>query len=240
MHVLLTGASSGIGFSILCALLARGDSVFAHHRSSNPDFERLAADESFAGRVETFRADFEDPDQVDALMEAYDKRWERLDALVNNAGTVIRGAKFEEIDRDLWRRTFAVNVEAPLFLSQWAFRKMTGGGKILNIGSISAKYLGGETTFHYGVSKAALDAVTQGLARRGAPLGILVNAIRPGITDTPAHRKYTPEKDLSERVKLNPLGRMARPEEIASLALYLLSGEADYITGEVISVAGGD
>lgn len=241
MNVLLTGASSGVGLAILRLLLDNGDSVFAHYRTSSPGLEKLAEKYAPGGRLRVHRSDFEYPEQVKSLMDAYDAEWGRLDALVNNAGEVIEEARLEEIDLRLWRRVFAVNVEAPFLLSQWAFRKMAEeGGKILNIGSISAKYVGGETTFHYGVSKATVDALTLGFARRGAEKGICVNAVRPGVTDTDAHQKYTPGKDMKKRIAMVPMKRMARPDEIASLAVYFLSKSADYITGQIVSVAGGD
>ena len=241
MNVLVTGASSGIGLSILRLLLDKGDSVFAHYRTSSPELEKLVEEYAPQGRLRVHRADFEYPEQVTSLMDACDAEWGRLDALVNNAGAVIEEARLEEIDLKLWRRAFAVNVEAPFLLSRWAFLKMgDGGGKILNIGSISAKYVGGEATFHYGVAKATVDALTLGFARRGADKGICVNAVRPGVTDTDAHQKYTPGKDMTERISMVPMKRMARPDEIASLSLYLLSKEADYITGQIVSIAGGD
>ena len=241
MNVLLTGASSGIGLAILRRLLDNGDSVFAHYRTSSRGLEKLVEEYAYQERLRIHRSDFENPAQVKSLIDAYDEQWDRLDALVNNAGSIIQEARLENIDLELWRRVFAVNVEAPFFLSQWAFQKMgKNGGKILNISSLSVKYVGGETTFHYGVSKATVDALTLGFARRGADKGICVNAIRPGVTDTDAHAKYTPGKDMTERISMVPMKRMARPDEIASLSVYLLSKEADYITGQIVSVAGGD
>ena len=241
MDVMVTGASSGIGLAISKGLLERGDRVFAHYRTPSSEFFRLKERFKKTGRLKTHRANFEKNSSLNALIRAFDLSGWRLGALVNNAGTVGREALLEEIDHSLWRKVFSVNVEAPLFLSQWAFQEMAkGGGKIVNISSISAKYAGGDTTFHYGVSKATLDAMTVGLARQGVSRKITVNGIRPGVTDTDAHRKYTPNKDMKKRVKQIPMKRMARPEEIASMALFLLSPQADYITGQIISVSGGD
>ena len=134
MNVLVTGASSGIGLAILRFLLDKGDSIFAHYRTSSPELEELVEEYAPQGRLRVHRADFEYPAQVKSLMDACDAEWSRLDAIVNNAGAVIEEARLEEIDLKLWRRVFAVNVEAPFLLSQWAFRKMgKRGGKILNM-----------------------------------------------------------------------------------------------------------
>ena len=118
--------------------------------------------------------------------------------------------------------------------------KKSSGGKIINISSIAAKYGGSTRSLHYGASKAALEAVTIGLARAGAPHNILVNAVRGGYIDTPAQHRLSSQKDLAERVKRIPLQRAGQPEDIASMVVFLASGAGDFITGEIMSVTGGD
>jgi NAD(P)-dependent dehydrogenase (short-subunit alcohol dehydrogenase family) len=140
-----------------------------------------------------------------------------------------------------WDRTFALNVKAPFFLAQQAFRQMQrdGGGKIINISSIAAKYGGSPSTTHYGAAKAALEAVTIGMARFGASHRILVNAIRAGFIETAFHRKIG-RTNPAERLRLIPLKRAGQPIDVARLALFLVSEAGDYITGEVFTVSGGD
>lgn len=117
--------------------------------------------------------------------------------------------------------------------------KEQGGGKIINISSVSAKYGGSPQTLHYGAAKAALDATTVGLARAGAPYNILVNSVRGGLVDTPFHHKIG-RSSLEDRIKLTPLKRAGQPIDIARMVLFLASSAGDYITGEIFTVAGGD
>jgi len=166
-----------------------------------------------------------------------------IDILVNNAGGIYGNKNFLEIDEDSWNQTFTLNVTAPFFLARdaFSFMKLHGGGKIINISSISAKYGGSGTTMHYGAAKAALEAITRGLAKAGAPYNILVNTIRGGVIDTPFHEKIQRDrKNLEERINLIPLKRMGKPLDIARMALFLASEAGDYITGEIFTVAGGD
>ena len=112
-------------------------------------------------------------------------------------------------------------------------------GRIINISSGGWKYGGGKDTIHYSVSKAALEALTMAFAKIGAPHNILVNAIRPGVTDTPFHKKIG-RNDLSARRNLVPLKRLAKPSEISHMVLFLASSKSSFITNTIISVTGGE
>ena len=163
--------------------------------------------------------------------------------LVNNAGGVYGARDVLTLDEESWDKTFALNTTASFFLARDAFLYMKnhGGGRIINISSISAKYGGSPTTIHYGAAKAALDAVTKGLAKAGAPYNILVNSVRGGVIDTPFHKKiHRDKKSLEERIKLIPLKRMGEPIDVARVVLFLASDAGSYITGEIFTVAGGD
>ena len=118
--------------------------------------------------------------------------------------------------------------------------KAQGGGKIINISSIAAKYGGSVKSLHYGAAKASLEAITIGLARFGAPYNILVNAIRGGFIDTQFQNRYAKEKDLKSRIALIPLKRPGKPDDIAHAVLYLASEAGNFITGEILTIAGGD
>jgi 3-oxoacyl-[acyl-carrier protein] reductase len=117
--------------------------------------------------------------------------------------------------------------------------KSHGGGKIINISSISAKYGGSSKTLHYGAAKAALETLTVGLARAGAPYNILVNTIRGGFIETPMHQKLGRE-NLEKRIAMIPLKRAGKAEDVARMVLFLASKGGDFITGETLAVTGGD
>ena len=168
---------------------------------------------------------------------------ERGSGVYPDFGWGIEGYKdFHELDETSWSKTYRLNTQAPFFLAQKSFTYMEkqGGGKIINISSIAAKYGGSPKSLHYGVAKAALEAMTIGLARFGAPHNILVNAIRGGFIDTQFQRRFTKGKDLKSRIDLIPLKRSGRPGDIAHAVLYLASEAGNFVTGEILTVAGGD
>jgi len=114
-------------------------------------------------------------------------------------------------------------------------------GRIINISSGGWTYGGNKDTFHFGASKAALEALTMAFAKLGAPNNVLVNAIRPGATETSGHiQRYPNTKDLIARANLVPLKRMGKPEEISNMVLFLASAKSSFITNTIIKVSGGE
>lgn len=236
---LITGCNSMLGVAIARKLLQNGLDIIAHYHSGKERIEDLEKD--FPGKIiGIFQAEF-DQIGVENLLNKLTGINMDIDVLVNNAATVGGESTLAELSWQKLIKTFEVNLFAAVILSASIFEKMKQkGGKIINISSVGAKYGGGEKTMHYGISKAAIDAMTINLARQGAPFRILVNSIRPGLIDTDFHEKNTPSKDMNKRINLNPLKRMANPEEIADMVSFLVSGKGDYITGEIITIAGGD
>ncbi|MBI4596977.1 MAG: SDR family oxidoreductase [Candidatus Omnitrophica bacterium] len=241
-RVLITGASGGIGAAMAALFASSGAAVGLHyHRGRRAAFSLHRQILRRGGIAECFQADLAAPGAAQALMQAFLHRFHRIDVLINNAGAVIDPQGFTELTEAGWDQTLALNAKAPCFLAQAAFRAMKRqrGGKIINISSIAAKYGGSAATLHYGAAKAALDALTIGMARVGAPYNILVNSIRPGVIQTAFHRKIG-RTSLSRRVALTPLRRAGAPLDVARAALFLASEAGDYITGVMLPVAGGD
>lgn len=241
-RVLVTGASTGIGASIAELFSSYGAIVGIHYRQSEEEASAvLNSINDRGGEAMLFKGDLLENSIRTTLIHSFIDAFGGIEVLVNNAGGIYGYRHFLELDEESWNDTFTLNVTAPFFLAKEAFSYMKnhGGGKIINISSISAKYGGSPQSLHYGAAKAALDAVTVGLARAGASYNILVNSIRGGFVDTQFHKKIG-RGNFEERIKLIPLKRAGKPLDIARLALFLASEAGDYITGEIFAVAGGD
>ena len=241
-NVLVTGASSGIGACIADLLGSYGAFIGVHYRRNEEGAANIAGNiKKQGGKAEVFQGDLLDASVRGELIKSFIDVFGGIDVLVNNAGGVYGTKYFLELDEESWENTFTLDAKAPFFLAKNAFyfMKEQGGGKIINISSISAKYGGSPETLHYGAAKAALDSITIGLARAGAQYNILVNSIRGGVVNTPFHEKIG-RSDLQDRMKLIPLKRAGQPIDIARMVLFLVSNAGDYITGEIFTVAGGD
>lgn len=241
-RVLVTGASTGIGAATAKLFASYGAITGIHFGSSKMQAQAVAHEiAAEGGRCVLVQGDLRHARACPEIVREFVDKAGGIDVLVNNAGGVYGAAPLAELTEDAWDQTFALNVKAPFFLIQQVFPlfREQGGGKIINISSVSAKYGGGATTAHYGAAKAALDALTVGLARMGAPHRILVNSIRAGFVDTDFHRKMG-RTSIEERVKLIPLKRAGRPEDIAPMAIFLASSAGDYVTGEIFTISGGD
>jgi len=240
--ILVTGASSGIGACIADLLGSYGAVVGVHYRNNKKGAMDIVNNiKKQGGKAEAFQGDLLLASVRANLVKSFIDVFGGIDVLVNNAGGVCGFKHFLELDEESWDNTLALNAKAPFFIAKDAFSVMKeqGGGKIINISSISAKYGGSSETLHYGAAKAALDSLTIGLARAGAQYNILVNSVRGGFVDTPFHKKIG-RSNLEDRIKLIPLKRAGQPIDIARMVLFLASEAGDYITGEIFTVAGGD
>lgn len=163
--------------------------------------------------------------------------------LVQLTGDVERPVFWNRISEKEWNMDLATNLSGPFFLAQSAMAHMgKTGGRIVMTSTASAKHGGGGKTLAYGVAKAGVECLIKGLARAGAPNGILVNGVAPGFIPTSFHtdRLKRTSADLKKRARMTLLKRAGRPEDVAHCILYLLSEGGNFITGECISVSGGD
>ena len=241
-HILVTGASSGIGFQIAKDFLLEGAFVGVHYCNNLKGAKRTL---KYAKnkQCKIFKSDFSSSKEVSALWDEF-ILWSKghIDVLVNNA-SFGKFISFENLSEEDWDITFQVNLKAAFQLSRAAFPIMSKkkNGRIINISSGGWKYGGGKATVHFGASKAALEALTMAFAKIGAPHNVLVNAIRPGATKTPGHlQRYPDTSDFSARVNLVPLKRLAKPSEISNMVLFLASSKSSFMTNTIISVAGGE
>ncbi len=243
--VLITGATGGLGTAMARLFAEHGARVGLHYQKNKKGAEELQKEIiSKGGKAEMFQADLLDHAARKKLIHSFLEKFDGIDVLINNAGAVFDHVHFSEMEEGLFKNTFALNVDAPFFLSGSAFEYMKGhgGGRIINISSVNVKYGGSAKSLHYCAAKAALESLTVGFAREGAQYNILVNAIRCGYIDTPMRTKIAGynEEDFQKRINLIPLKRMGKPLDIARMVLFLASECGDFITKEIFTVAGGD
>lgn len=237
-RAVVTGAASGIGQAVARRLLHEGAAVIAVDRDA-AGLEAVVADGATA-----FVGDLTEPADRDRLVAASDG----AAYLVNAAGIIMLKPILEFTVDDI-RRIYAINVEATWDLVSRIGRTMPAGGAIVNLSSSSAKLATTTEAAVYASSKAAVLSITRSFAYAFAPNGVRVNAICPGIIDTPmqervlidvaAKRGMTVEELSTARNKTVPLGRSASADECAGAIWFLLSDDAGYMTGQAINYTGG-
>ena len=229
--ILITGGKTGIGAAIAERLRQEGGRVITaqrHKHDNDPD---------------ALQIDLATPQGCRSLVDSLTQNYGRLDLLINNAG-MMGEAAINEDDDELWHKTIALNLTTPYLLIKYAYQMLKNSqGAIINIGSIEGL---GANPHHsaYCASKAGLHGLTRAVAIDAGQDGIRCNAIAPGWIDTDLNEAFINAQDNPEHFRtsisaIHPLGRTGSPADIASLAAFLGSQEARFITGEIYRIDGG-
>lgn len=232
----VTGVAQGIGAAIADELLADGFWVHA----VDVDAEGLVAWAAGRPGITTHVADLGDPAAIASLWVEIDAAGDDVDALVNNAGIFFRKPALE-VSVQGWDRVISVNLRGGFLMSQAFARRVverSGTGAIVSISSGQA-YRPASTGVAYAASKAGVTNLARALAGEWGPLGIRVNTVVPGLTDTAQPRAHKGDADFAAAATGNPLGRLSEPRDIAQAVAFLLSEKASAITGQALVVNGG-
>ena len=237
---LVTGAQQGIGRAIAVALARDGADVGVNFLDDAEAAERVVDEIRGLGRrAVTVQADVAQAASVEAMVAAVVDALGPPEVLVNNAGVFPR-ASFLELQEREWDHVLGVNLKGSFLCAQAVARALVAAGRPGAIVNISSSAVRGDARgVHYSASKAGVVGLTRAMALALAPHRIRVNAIAPGLTDTAQPRYGNTEEQLAVRAREIPLGRMAQPEEIARVAVFLATSDACWITGELIHVNGG-
>jgi 3-oxoacyl-[acyl-carrier protein] reductase len=239
---LVTGASSGIGAATAETLAGLGASVaIGYHRNAagaEATRDRIVA---AGGRAAAIQADVRHAADVTGLVERAVSTFGPIDLLVNNAGSLVARRGLRDVSEDHLDEIFALNLKSAVLASQAVAPAMIERrrGAIVNVVSIAGHTGGGPGAGVYASAKAALTAYTKSLAKELAPHGIRVNAVSPGVIDTPFHEAFSTPEMMKAFVSMIPLGRVGTSQECANVIAFLASDAASFVVGETIEVNGG-
>jgi len=236
---LVTGSSRGIGRAIAIELAKGGISVVINNdKDSQEGLEVMNEIKKMGQHAMYIQADVSDLNQVEKMVEKVINEFDRVDILINNAG-ITRDKILEKMDIDYWNRVISVNLTGAFNCTKSViqYMKKQGSSKIINISSISAE-IGNIGQSNYSAAKGGIISFTKTVAKEYAKYGIIVNAVAPGFIKTKM-LETIPEKVVQKILNQIPLGRLGEPEEVAKLICFLVSDDANYITGQIININGG-
>ena len=238
---IVTGAGRGIGRAIAQRFGADGATVIVADLDAAGAAQTAADIQSVGPRATAITMDVTDPVSVADLTARTLAEHGRIDILVNNAG-ILRSTRAADVSPDEWHLVLDANLTGAFLCAQAAYPALraTGRGRIVNVASMAGRATSTLGGVHYTTAKAGVLGLTRHLAREWARDGITVNAISPGIVDTPMVRGSIDDERMTQVLASIPLGRLAEASEVAALIAFLASDEAAYITGANVDIHGGE
>jgi 3-oxoacyl-[acyl-carrier protein] reductase len=239
---LVTGASSGIGAATAAVLAGYGARVAVGYHGNREGAEgtvRQITDSG--GRAVVIAADLRKVENIQRLVHQAEAALGPIDILVNNAGSLVKRFPIRELTEAGWDDVLTLNLKSAVFCSQAVAPGMIArrAGAIVNVGSVAGHNGGGPGAGPYAAAKAGLVAMTKSLAKELAPHGVRVNAVAPGVIDTPFHEEFSTPEMMRNFINMIPLGRIGTPLECAKAIAFLASDAASFIVGETLEVNGG-
>jgi len=239
---LVTGASSGIGAATASVLADLGAIVaLGYHQNEEGANQVLDQIMKEGGKALAICADMRRAADISSLVKRATDELGPIDILVNNAGSLVQRQAIRELTPERWNEIMNLNLTSVMLCSQAVASSMIErkSGAIINIVSIAGRTGGGPGAAAYSVAKGGLITFTKSLAKELAPHGVRVNAISPGVIDTPFHQVFSTPEMIRNFVTTIPLGRLGTPLECAKVIAFLASDASSYIVGETIEVNGG-
>ncbi|MDQ3257879.1 MAG: SDR family oxidoreductase, partial [Acidobacteriota bacterium] len=193
------------------------------------------------GRAHIIQADVRRSTDIKRLVESTVEELGPIDILVNNAGSLVERLRILELTEERWDEVMNLNLKSAFLLSQAVAASMMERrtGAIINVSSIAGRNGGALGSIHYSTAKGGLITMTKGFAKELAPYGVRVNAVSPGVIDTPYHETFSTPEAMKTFVGMIPLGRVGTSEEVARVIVFLASEDASHICGETIEINGG-
>jgi 3-oxoacyl-[acyl-carrier protein] reductase len=240
--VLITGASTGIGAALALAFAKEGAQVGVHFNSSEAAAQKVAQKiQAAGGRAFLVQADVTSSDELRRAVSNTAQEFGHLDGLINNAGGMVGRMPYADMDDEYYDQVMNLNARSVIVASNAAIPHLKKhGGFIINTTSIAARNGASNGAGLYGSSKAFVSNVTRGMAKELIPLGIRVNAVAPGVIETPFHERYSTPAQLQAQLATIPQGRLGTPEDCVGAYLFLASDTlSGYVIGQTIEVNGG-
>ncbi|MFC5609818.1 SDR family NAD(P)-dependent oxidoreductase [Variovorax soli] len=241
---LVTGASTGIGAAVATAFAAQGMRVAVHYNSSADAAAQVVdAITASGGQAFALQADVRDTAAIRRAVQDVHARWGGIDVLVNNAGGLVQRVPIAEMPDALFDEVLHLNARSVLAFCREVVPLMRAkgqGGSIINVSSVAARHGGGPGAYLYAGAKGFVSTATRGLAKELALENIRVNAVAPGVIQTPFHDRFSTPQMLESFRATIPMGRIGEPDECVGAFLYLASTQlSGYVTGQILEVNGG-